>query len=87
MSKTSLQLPESLKALIDEQMTSSGFQNATQYLEHLVRRDQQKRKAKAALEKELLKGLESGTPIRATEAYWAKKEKALTNPKRQNGGR
>src|SRR6185437_14190580 len=62
-----ISLPEDLKAFIDERTKSGQFNSTGEFIQQLVREDQE-RAEKERLERMLLNGLEGGAPIRATDA-------------------
>ena len=76
MSTLSISIPEPLREFINEQVAGGEYPDASEYLASLVREDQ-RRKAKAALEQQLLAGLNSGPAIEANDEYWREKEARL----------
>jgi Arc/MetJ-type ribon-helix-helix transcriptional regulator len=58
-----------MKELLDRQVAAAGFASVSEYFEDLLRRQEEKRRAKAALEIELQRGLESPAK-RMTDADW-----------------
>lgn len=72
VSQTSMNisLPESMREWIEERVAAEGFGTASEYLRALVREDQ-KRKARKALERKLVDALESGEATEMTQADWA----------------
>jgi antitoxin ParD1/3/4 len=69
METVSITLPESVKQYLDEQVAKGGYGSVSDYLRHLVE-THQKEQAQAALESEVLKGLESGESTPMTSEDW-----------------
>lgn len=72
-----ISLPDSLEAVIAQQAEQAGFDTATDYLVHLVLREQDRLAQQAKIEALLLEGLESGEPIKATDEWWEQKRSTL----------
>jgi antitoxin ParD1/3/4 len=53
-----------------------GYSTASEYIRQLIREDQ-KRASQERLQALLLEGLDSGTPIEATDDWWKQKWAAL----------
>ena len=62
-------LPENMKRFVHEQVADGGYSSASEYIRGLIRNDQ-KEKARTALEAEVLKGLGSGESTPMTEEDW-----------------
>lgn len=58
MESMNISLPESLKQFVDRHIARGGYSSVSEYVRELIRADE-KRKAEAELEAELLKGLAS----------------------------
>jgi antitoxin ParD1/3/4 len=69
MSTVNISLPESMKAYIDEQVSTGGYGTVSEFFRDLVRQDQ-KRKAKESLETLLLEGLDSGASTPMSSQDW-----------------
>jgi antitoxin ParD1/3/4 len=69
MTTLNISLPDGLKRHVDEAAAQGGFSSPAEYVEALVREDH-RQKAKAALEAELLKGLDSGPSTEMTRQDW-----------------
>lgn len=68
MPTMNISLPESMRRFVEEQIGAHGYSSASEYFRELVRNDQ-KLKAKEALETLLLQAMkEEGEPM--TEASW-----------------
>ena len=70
MLTVTISMPESLKQFVDDQVRSKGYGNVSEYFRSLLREAQQK-EADTRLEQLLLEGINSGTPIPATEEFWS----------------
>lgn len=70
MTTLNISLPQNLKRFLDDQAAKAGCVSTEQYVEKLIR-EEQRRHAKAALEAELIKGMESGPSVEMTAAEWA----------------
>lgn len=64
-----ISLSDDLKAFVEERARAGNFASPAEFIGHLVR-DEQKRTEQQRLEQMLLDGLDSGDPIRVTDAYW-----------------
>jgi antitoxin ParD1/3/4 len=69
METVSITLPDSIKQYVEEQVARGGYGSVSDYLRHLVETDQ-KEQVRAALESEVLKGLESGESTPMTSEDW-----------------
>jgi antitoxin ParD1/3/4 len=65
-----ISLPDSLKAFVEEQVSTKGYGNVSEYFRTLIR-EAQARETDARLEALLLEGLASGAPVRADGRFWA----------------
>ena len=81
-------LPRNLKEYVQEQVSLGGYSSVSEYLRELIRADQ-KQKAKEALEKEILKGLNSGDATLMTTKDWQeiRNEVAKRHTSKRNGSR
>ena len=81
MATMNVSLPDPMKDWVESQSHDGRFSNASDYVRHLIRKDQERQNAIAALQTEITAGIESGT-LRAfdSEAFKAR----LREP---NGGR
>jgi antitoxin ParD1/3/4 len=57
MTTMNISLPDEMKAFVEAQMAQDGYASASEYLRALIR-DDQKRRARQALERKLLEGLQ-----------------------------
>lgn len=62
-------LPSNLKEYAQTQASQEGYSSVSEYIRELLRADQ-KRKAKEALETEILKGIGSGKATLMTDKDW-----------------
>jgi len=69
METVSITLPDSIKQYVEEQVARGGYGSVSDYLRHLVETDQ-KEQARATLEAEVLKGLDSGESTPMTSEDW-----------------
>jgi antitoxin ParD1/3/4 len=70
MSTMNLDLPEPISEFVQQQVAQGGFNDAGEYLRQLILADR-RRKELAALETEIIKGLDSGESTPMTAADWA----------------
>ncbi|MBW4667757.1 MAG: type II toxin-antitoxin system ParD family antitoxin [Cyanomargarita calcarea GSE-NOS-MK-12-04C] len=78
MEKLDISLPEQIQAFVDEQVSTGGYSNASEYIQHLLIQEQE-RIAKKRVEMLLVEGLESGEPIEVTPEWWEQKRFQLMN--------
>jgi antitoxin ParD1/3/4 len=76
MTILNISLPESIETFINEQIAKGGYNDANEYILHLLRQEQEHSQA-AHVEALLLEGLESGKPIEVTENWWERKRATL----------
>lgn len=70
MTTVTISLPESLKMFIDEQLSTKGYGNVSEYFRSLLR-DAQEREEEARIEALLVEGLVSGGgDIPLTREFW-----------------
>jgi antitoxin ParD1/3/4 len=69
METVSVTLPESIKQYVEDQVAKGGYSSVSDYMRHLVETDQREQ-ARAALESEVLKGLNSGESTPMTSEDW-----------------
>ena len=77
MTNLNVQLPARLKRFAEKQAEANGLSDASEYVQSLLTREEQKRAALAELEGKLQKGLDSGKSIEVNLAYWAQKRAKL----------
>ena len=68
MATMNISLPDEMKAFVEAQMAADGYASASEYLRALIR-EEQKRRAKQALEAKLLEGLQ-GPAVEMTREDW-----------------
>ena len=76
-----IQLPDRLVQFLEAQAAREGFTDSAAYLTALLDAEE-KRIAKAELEAKLIEGTR-GTPIRADDEYWRRKEATLVERHRK----
>lgn len=69
MTTMNISLPEEMKAFIEAQMAQEGYASASEYLRTLIR-EEQRRRAKRALEATFREALESGPATPMTRDDW-----------------
>ncbi|WP_137180517.1 type II toxin-antitoxin system ParD family antitoxin [Roseomonas sp. AR75] len=62
MATMNVSLPEAMKAWVERQAESGRYGNASDYIRDLIRKDQERKQAVAALQAAITEGVESGTP-------------------------
>lgn len=73
MTTINIFLPEDLQIFIQEQAAQGGYQTTDDYIQDLLRREQQKQ-----IESILIESLDSGELIEVTEEWWEEKQSELT---------
>ena len=69
MQTMNVSLPDTLKAFVDEQVSTGGYSSVSEYVRDLLRAAQE-RKTNERLQQLLLEGMESGEGIEATPEFW-----------------
>ena len=69
MNTMNIAIPEQLKAFVQREVERRGYSSVSEYVRDLIRGDQE-RQAIAALEADILKGLESGPSTPMTQEDW-----------------
>ena len=69
MTTMNISLPEEMKTFVEAQMRQEGYASASEYLRALIREDQ-KRRARQALEGKFQEALESGPATPMTREDW-----------------
>lgn len=69
MDTMNIALPENMKQYVQRQVAQGDYSSASEYIRDLIRADE-KEKARAALEEEILKGLRSGDSTPMTDQDW-----------------
>lgn len=62
MATMNVSLPEPMKTWVERQTESGLYGNASDYVRDLIRKDQQRKEAIAALQAAITEGVESGQP-------------------------
>jgi antitoxin ParD1/3/4 len=76
MTPLTITLPDTAQAYIDEHLASGTYTTADELLTALIIQEQ-KRQAKQKLNHMIRKGLNSGTPIEATDEWWEQKRVSI----------
>jgi antitoxin ParD1/3/4 len=69
MDTMNIALPQTMKQFVQQQVARGEYSSVSEYVRDLIRSDQ-KEKARAALEVEVLKGLNSGDSTPMTDQDW-----------------
>jgi antitoxin ParD1/3/4 len=85
MTTMNISLPEDMKAFIEFQMSQEGYASASEYLRALIR-DDQKRRAKHALELKLLGGLQGPTTVMTRDDWDSIEQEAQARFDREQAG-
>ena len=62
MATMNVSLPDPMKSWVEERTRDGSYSNASDYVRHLIRRDQERARAIAQLQAAITEGLESGPP-------------------------
>ena len=62
MATMNISLPDPMKNWIEEHLKDGTFSNSSDYVRHLIRKDQERAAAVKLLQQEIDKGLQSGEP-------------------------
>ncbi|NJL20210.1 MAG: type II toxin-antitoxin system ParD family antitoxin [Leptolyngbyaceae cyanobacterium SM1_3_5] len=62
-------LPDQILAFVEEQAIAAGFSSASEYVYHLILREQERIVQQQRVEALLLEGLDSGEAIEATDDW------------------
>lgn len=62
MATMNVSLPDQMKAWVEDQMKDGKFANTSDYVRHLIRRDQERAEAVAQLQAAIDEGIASGDP-------------------------
>lgn len=73
MATMNISLPEPMKAWVEAKTRGGQFANSSDYVRHLIRRDQERADAVAAVQAALTAGVESGPPHRLERAAFRAK--------------
>jgi len=70
MQRIDISLPDSVKALLDQQVATGRYGSASEYVQNLILDDETRRAEEAELEGLLLEGLRRGPATDLTEQDW-----------------
>jgi antitoxin ParD1/3/4 len=76
MTTINISLPEDMKAFIESQMSQEGYASASEFFRTLIR-EEQKRRARHALEAKLLEGLQGPTTAMNREDWDSIRQEAI----------
>jgi antitoxin ParD1/3/4 len=62
MATMNVSLPDPMKTWIEERLKEGSFSNTSDYVRHLIRRDQERAQAIEALQQAIDEGVKSGEP-------------------------
>lgn len=62
MATMNVSLPDPMKHWVESRMENGRFSNASDYVRHLIRRDQEREQARAMLQQAIDEGIASGEP-------------------------
>jgi antitoxin ParD1/3/4 len=62
MATMNVSLPEAMKRWVEDQTDGGAYGNASEYIRDLIRKDQERKEARALLQAAITEGVESGTP-------------------------
>lgn len=62
MATMNVSIPDPMKVWVEERARGGSFSNASDYVRHLIRRDQERSKAIGQLQAAVTEGLQSGEP-------------------------
>ena len=62
MATMNVSIPDPMKAWVEERTRGGSFSNTSDYIRHLIRRDQERSKALEQLQAAITEGLQSGEP-------------------------
>jgi antitoxin ParD1/3/4 len=62
MATMNVSLPEQMKSWVEEQASNGRYSNSSDYVRDLIRKDQERQEALAALQAAVSEGVESGEP-------------------------
>jgi len=68
MATMNVSLPDPMKDWVESRAQDGRFSNASDYVRHLIRKDQERQAAIAAFQREITAGIESGAPREFDEA-------------------
>ena len=74
MTILNISLPEDLKTFREEQVAQGEYNTTEDYIQNLIRKEQQKQEQQKQIESMLIEGLDSGELIEAPEEWWDKKQ-------------
>ncbi len=76
-SMLNISLPNQIIGFIERQAISDGFSTPSEYVFHLILREQERLGQQEQVESLLIEGLDSGKSVEVTEDWWNAKRAAL----------
>lgn len=86
MTTVTISLPESLKTFIDQQVSTKGYGNVSEFVRSLLR-EAQVREEESRLETLLVEGLSGGADIPLSREFWNDLKAEAKELARQHKGR
>jgi antitoxin ParD1/3/4 len=72
-----ISLPNQIIDFIERQAISDGFNTPSEYVSHIILREQERLAQQQRIESLLIEGLDSGNSIEATDDWWNSKRADL----------
>jgi antitoxin ParD1/3/4 len=72
-----ISLPNQIIDFIERQAIADGFNTPSEYVSHIILREQERLEQQQRVELLLIEGLDSGAPVEVTDDWWSSKRAAL----------
>lgn len=72
-----ISLPSQISDFIERQAIADGFNTPSEYVSHIILREQERIEQQERVESLLIEGLESGKSVEVTDDWWKSKRAAL----------
>ncbi len=76
-SMLNISLPNQISEFIERQAIADGFDTPSEYVFHIILREQERLEQQQRVESMLMEGLDSGKSVEATDDWWNSKRAAL----------
>jgi antitoxin ParD1/3/4 len=76
-SMLNISLPNQISDFIERQAIADGFSTPSEYVFHIILREQERLEQQQRVESMLIEGLDSGKSVEATDDWWNAKRAAL----------
>lgn len=86
METMNIDVPEAMKAFVQERVAEGGYSSVSDYVCDLIRADQERRHEER-VDAMLLEGLHSGAPLEVTQDFLEEKQRKLAAHPTQAKGR